>query len=254
MTLLTPDTVAFGGDQRASAPTIDPSPAFLRGQGLQKAYQSAAGRETILRGVDIAVHLGEVLAITAPSGAGKSTLLKILGTLEAPDAGQVLWEGTALDFHDSARLATLRSRSIGFVFQRFNLIPFLTALENVELPLKVRSVPRTERRRLASAALSLVGLERKEGAFPTTLSGGEQQRVAVARAIAGAPSLLLCDEPTGSLSQDAGQEIFDLLQTFAHVHNRAVVLVTHNESLAMQATRRLHLRDGRLQETQAVPS
>lgn len=237
---------------------VAPSPAadapFLEAWGLQKSYQSAAGRETILRNVDISIQLGEVLAITAPSGAGKSTLLKILGGLEMPDGGTVNCAGTTLDFRDGRQLAALRAYSIGFIFQRFNLVPFLNAHENVELALKLRTTNASERRSLALAALTLVGLGHKVRALPATMSGGEQQRVAVARAIAGAPSLLLCDEPTGSLSQEAGQQVFDLLHTFAYKHRRAVVLVTHNESLAQQATRRLYLRDGHLEETSGAPS
>lgn len=219
---------------------------FLQGRGLTKAYVGAAGRENILLGVDIDLNAGEVLAISAPSGAGKSTLLKLLGGLEAPDQGTVTIAGVALNFRDQRQLADLRARSIGFIFQRFNLIPFLNTRDNVALPLKLRGMQRGERQRLTSAALALVGLAHKHAALPATLSGGEQQRVAIARALAGAPSLLLCDEPTGSLNEEAGQHIFDLLTTFAYEHGRAVVLVTHNERLAQQASRRLYLRDGRL--------
>lgn len=233
--------------------TLDPvhlaglAQPFMAARGLCKSFQSAAGAETVLRDLHVDVRLGEVLAITAPSGAGKSTLLKILGTLQAPDAGALTCAGEPVDFRNDRQLAQLRALRIGFVFQRFNLIPFLDAVENVELALKLRAMPRRERRVQAQAALAIVGLEHKCGALPATLSGGEQQRVALARAIVGAPSLLLCDEPTGSLSQDAGQRIFELLHSFAHTHGRAVVLVTHNESLARQATRRLYLHDGRLQ-------
>ncbi|NHZ94744.1 ABC transporter ATP-binding protein [Massilia sp. CCM 8734] len=220
---------------------------FMQAHGICKSFLSAAGRETILGAVQLSVGLGEVLAITAPSGAGKSTLLKILGTLEKPDAGTLCCGGEMVDFRNGRQLAQLRARSIGFVFQRFNLVPFLTAQENVELPLKLRRMTRQHRRRQAQAALALVGLEPKRMAMPATLSGGEQQRVAIARAIVGAPSLLLCDEPTGSLGEQAGQQIFELLYTFAQAHRRAVVLVTHNESLARQATRRLYLHNGALQ-------
>lgn len=221
---------------------------FMEAHGLRKSFQSAAGGETVLRDVQVSVRLGEVLAITAPSGAGKSTLLKILGTLEAPDAGCLICAGVPVDFRDDRQLARLRALRIGFVFQRCNLIPFLDARENVELVLKLRAMRPSQRRSLALAALAIVGLEHKSRALPPTLSGGEQQRVALARAIVGAPSLLLCDEPTGSLSPEAGQQIFELLQTFASTHDRAVVLVTHNESLAQQATRRLYLHGGRLQD------
>lgn len=235
-------------------PSIDPVPPaqpaqpLMRAQGICKSFQSAAGSETVLRDAALSIALGEVLAITAPSGAGKSTLLKILGTLERPDAGSLVYAGTTVDFGAGRQLAQLRARSIGFVFQRFNLVPFLNAEENVGLPLTLRAMPRAQRRSQALAALDLMGLASKRLALPATLSGGEQQRVALARAIAGAPALLLCDEPTGSLGQEAGQQIFDLLHTFAHAHQRAVVLVTHNEALARQATRRLYLHDGALQD------
>jgi putative ABC transport system ATP-binding protein len=229
---------------------VSPAPAaqpFIEARGLRKSFQSAAGGETVLRDVNVSVRTGEVLAITAPSGAGKSTLLKILGTLQAPDTGTLTYGGVEVDFRDQRQLARLRASRIGFVFQRFNLIPFLDARENVELALKLRAMPQRQRRIQALDALDIVGLAHKCRALPATLSGGEQQRVALARAIAGAPSLLLCDEPTGSLGQDAGQRIFELLQSFAQLHDRAVVLVTHNESLARQATRRLYLHDGCLQ-------
>lgn len=245
MNQLTPD-ITYTNDMSTQATRKTGLP-FLHGQGLRKSYQSAAGRETILQNIDISIQMGEVLAITAPSGAGKTTLLKILGTLEVPDSGTLTCAGIPLDFRDGRQLAELRAREIGFVFQRFNLVPFLNAQENVELALKLRIMSRGERHNLALAALALVGLEHRRQAFPSTLSGGEQQRVAIARAIAGAPSLLLCDEPTGSLNQETGQQIFDLLQTFAQAHHRAVVLVTHNETLAQQATRRLYLSKGSLQ-------
>jgi len=225
-----------------------PPQPFMEAHGLRKSFRSAAGGETVLHDVHVDIRLGEVLAITAPSGAGKSTLLKILGTLEAPDAGSLICAGAPVDFRDERQLAQLRAQRIGFMFQRFNLIPFLNAQENVELVLKLRAMSRSQRRHQALAALAIVGLEHKCRCMPVTLSGGEQQRVALARAMAGAPSLLLCDEPTGSLSQDAGQLIFDLLRTFAYDHDRAVVLVTHNELLARQATRRVSLHQGCLRE------
>jgi putative ABC transport system ATP-binding protein len=216
----------------------------LAATGVRKSYTSLAGRENILLDINLELHAGEVLAITAPSGAGKSSLLKILGTLDRPDAGNVLYAGVRVDFDDTSQLARLRAQQVGFVFQGFHLVPFLTAKENVILPLKLRKMHVSERQRLADTALALVGLQHRQDALPQTLSGGEQQRVAVARAIAGAPALLLCDEPTGSLNEEAGQGVFDLLQAFAEVHQRAVILVTHNEALAQQATRRLYLGNG----------
>ncbi|GJJ05033.1 ABC transporter ATP-binding protein [Duganella rhizosphaerae] len=215
-------------------------------RGLHYGYVSPAGRQQVLQGSDCAVRRHELLAISGPSGSGKSTLLRLLSGIQAPDKGEIRLLGQDLAGLDEHARAGLRAQHLGFIFQRFNLLPFLTAQENVELGLKLKPLSRQLRREQACAALDYVGLGHKLTSLPSQLSGGEQQRVAVARAVAAAPALLLCDEPTGSLNEEAANDIFELLQQLAHDHGRAVVLITHNDKLAAQADRRLFLQGGKL--------
>jgi putative ABC transport system ATP-binding protein len=218
--------------------------------GVWKIYHMGRrGRITVeaLRGVDLAVRRGEFLAVMGPSGSGKSTLLHLMGCLDRPTEGKVLFEGTDVSTMRSAALARIRNRRVGFVFQSFNLSPNLTALGNVELPMVFAGVPRRERLARARELLSRVGLRERERHLPTELSGGEQQRVAIARALANFPDLLLADEPTGNLDSETGHGVLSLLSE-TNVEGVTVVVVTHDPEVATAAKRRLRIRDGHIVE------
>ena len=216
-------------------------------EGLAKRYPM--GEETVhaLENVDFAVQKGEFVAIVGPSGSGKSTLMNIIGLLDMPDDGTYWLNGlNVADLADNA-LADLRNRTIGFVFQSFNLLDSLTALENVRLPLSYRGTRLREADALARRYLEKVGLGGREGHLPHQLSGGQQQRVAIARALVGSPSILLADEPTGALDSRTSTEIMELFEDL-HREGQTVVLITHNPSLAARAERTASIADGRLQE------
>jgi putative ABC transport system ATP-binding protein len=198
-----------------------------------------------LKGVDLQIRAGEFLAIMGPSGSGKTTLMEVMGCLSHPTSGRYLLNGRDVDAIDPDGLARLRGEEIGFVFQSFNLLPRLSAVANVELPLSYRGVPRRARRERARAALERVGLAHRAGHLPNAMSGGERQRVAVARALVNDPTLVLADEPTGNLDTATGSEIISLLE---HIHGdgNTVVVVTHDPEVGRRAARRLSLRDGRI--------
>ena len=198
-----------------------------------------------LRGVTLRVHPGEFLAVMGPSGSGKSTLLHLMGGVDLPSAGEVVLFGTPTHRLTDAALARLRLQQIGFVFQRFFLLPMLTVEENVVLPMLEARVAPSDRRARVEELLAYVGLDHRRRHMPGQLSGGEMQRVAIARALANRPGLVLADEPTGELDQDTGREIGRLLERI-HAEGVAVVVVTHNPDLAGLASRVLALRDGRL--------
>ncbi|MHC5006345.1 MAG: ABC transporter ATP-binding protein [Planctomycetota bacterium] len=202
------------------------------------------GRVRALDGLDLTVADGEFLSVVGPSGSGKSTLLHMLGALDRPDSGRIMLEGR--DLAQQKRLDRVRARSIGFVFQLHNLLPALTARENVEVPLRALGVGRSERRRRAAALLETVGLGDRLGHRPGELSGGERQRVAVARAVVNEPRLVLADEPTGDLDREAGLRIMELLAELRRARGLTVVLVTHNPDLAAAAPRAVRVLDGRI--------
>jgi putative ABC transport system ATP-binding protein len=215
---------------------------FLRAENLVKTYDE--GRIRALDGVSLGVAAGEFLGILGPSGSGKSTLLHLLGALDVPDSGRVLLEG-----HDLSRerhLHRIRCRSIGFVFQLHHLIPTMTAIENVEAPLIPQRLAAAERRRRATALLEAVGLAQRAHHLPTQLSGGERQRVAVARALVNEPRLLLADEPTGSLDQESGRNLLDLLTRFQRERGLTMILVTHDPQAAARTDRIVQTIDGRV--------
>ena len=191
----------------------------------------------------LSIGKGELVAVTGPSGSGKSTLLNLLGLLDRPTAGSYLLEGVATETLSDARRSELRARHLGFVFQAFHLIGYRSPLENVALPLAHQGIPRGERLARAEECLERVGLQHRVRADPTTLSGGERQRVAIARAVAPAPTLLLCDEPTGNLDSVAAGSILDLLVDLQQAGS-TVVIVTHDPTIAARAPRRLEIRDG----------
>lgn len=192
---------------------------------------------------------GEFVSIIGPSGSGKSTLMNIIGCLDIADAGVYMLDGIPIENYSENELAQIRNRKIGFVFQSFNLIPKLTAEENVELPLIYQGVKREERRERVQKALERVKLENRAKHLPTELSGGQQQRVAIARAIVTRPSLILADEPTGNLDSKTGEEIMDIFHEL-HEQGNTIVLITHDDEVAKQAARSIHIRDGKVTEVQ----
>ncbi|MER5974622.1 ABC transporter ATP-binding protein [Streptomyces sp. NPDC002055] len=218
---------------------------LLRAEGLHKTHRTDGAPALAVRGADLVVERGEFVAVTGPSGAGKSTLLHLLGGLDRPDSGRLWLDGERVDAYSEARWAVLRRRSIGVVFQFFNLVSDLTVADNVELPaLLAGSSPRQARESRAEL-LAELGLEGKERSTPGELSGGEQQRVALARALVNRPSLLLADEPTGSLDSKGTREVLRLL-TRCHQRGRTILLVTHDARVASTADRVISFFDGRI--------
>ncbi len=218
--------------------------SLVQAIGVARAYRG------ILNGFALAptsleIEHGEFVAIVGPSGSGKSTLMNLIGLLDRPSAGTLLFEGRSCANLSPDHLARMRNRRLGFVFQQYHLLPRLTALANVELPLAYASVPRKERRRRAEAALRAVGLPWAAERRPASLSGGEQQRVAIARAIVATPALLLADEPTGALDSASGQAVLELLESL-NAAGMAVVLVTHDMKVAARAQRVIRMRDGEI--------
>jgi len=220
---------------------------LIQARALTKTYRLGQVDVAALRGVDVDVGAGEFIAITGPSGSGKSTLMHILGCLDTPTAGSYRLDGEDVSGLSGKRLAQVRNRKVGFVFQTFNLMPRLTVEENVALPLKYRGgVPRGERRTRALRLLERLGLASRVGHRPDELSGGERQRVGVARALASDPSLILADEPTGSLDAESGRVVLELLSDAVRRRGIALVLVTHDPVSAARADRRYEIRDGHL--------
>jgi putative ABC transport system ATP-binding protein len=211
---------------------------------VRRSYQLDGVSVEALRGVSLRINTGEYVAVVGPSGSGKSTLMHLLGCLDRPTSGQLRVGGRDVAAQSDPELAELRSRTIGFVFQSFQLLARSTALDNVGLPLVYRGVRRAERNARASAALYAVGLGHRLGHRPGQLSGGEQQRVAIARAMVGEPSLLLADEPTGNLDTRSGAEVMGLLERLVVERGVAVVVVTHDPEVARRARRRIRVRDG----------
>ena len=212
--------------------------------GVTKVYGSGAAEMRALRGIDLHIERGDFVAVMGPSGSGKSTCMNILGCLDTPSAGDYRFEGVDVGRLSRDQRALLRRHYLGFVFQGFNLLNRTSALENVELPLVYRGVPRSERRATAFKALQAVGLEAWAEHTPAELSGGQQQRVAIARAIVTEPALLLADEPTGNLDSARSREIMGLLQSFNRDLGITIVMVTHEEEMAAYAQRAVHFLDG----------
>ena len=211
-----------------------------------KTYDTGHVRVEALRDVSLEVHRGELLAIIGQSGSGKSTLMNIMGCLDVPTSGTYAFDGQDVSHLSQRRLSAVRGQKIGFVFQKFHLIPELTALENVELPLSYRGLTAAQRRRLAEESLERVGLHERMHHRPNELSGGQQQRVAIARAIAAHPPLILADEPTGNLDSRSGQTVMSLLADL-HGDGHTVVLITHDPAIAAKAQRVVNMKDGRIQ-------
>jgi putative ABC transport system ATP-binding protein len=216
---------------------------------LHKIYTRGGQRVDVLKGIDLDIPSGDFLALMGPSGSGKTTLLNLLGGLDTPTSGTIGIGGDRLDRMSQAGLSAWRARHIGFVFQLYNLLPMLTAARNVELPLLLTRLSRAERRKRVAVALEVVGLAERANHFPRQLSGGQEQRVGIARAIIADPTLLLCDEPTGDLDRKAGDEILDLLQHLNEVEGKTIVMVTHDPHAAERARRTVHLEKGVLVES-----
>jgi putative ABC transport system ATP-binding protein len=216
-------------------------------RGVSKTVPSGAGSLTILHPLDLTIDAGRVVAITGPSGSGKSTLLGLLAGLDAPSSGSVILDGVDITALDEDSLARLRGTRIGFVFQFFHLLPSLTALENVLVPMEIAGVPQAAAR--AKSLLDEVGLSDRGHHYPSQLSGGEQQRVAIARALANDPPILLADEPTGNLDSATGHSVIELLLAVNRTRKTTLVLVTHDPELASVADVAIALRDGRVVRT-----
>jgi len=211
---------------------------------LHKVFQRGGQRIDVLQGVNLDIPQGDFLALMGPSGSGKTTLLNLIGGLDTPSEGSITVADDRIDKLSGARLSAWRARHIGFVFQLYNLLPVLTAARNVELPLLLTKLSKAERRKRVEVALSVVGLGERMHHYPRQLSGGQEQRVGIARAIVTDPTLLLCDEPTGDLDRKSGDEILDLLQALNREHQKTIVMVTHDPHAAARAKRTLHLEKG----------
>jgi len=220
--------------------------ALVRVQNVEKQYSRGGERIEILKGLNLEIPQGDFLALMGPSGSGKSTLLNLIGGLDRPTSGTVEIAGEPISSLSDGQLAKWRARHVGFVFQFYNLLPVLTAERNVELPLLLTHLGKAERRQHVATALGVVGLSDRSKHFPRQLSGGQEQRVGIARAIVTDPTLLLCDEPTGDLDRKSGDEILDLLQALNREHGKTIVMVTHDPHAAARATRTLHLDKGSL--------
>lgn len=220
--------------------------ALVRVEGVEKIFHRGSEDIHVLSELNLQVPAGEFLALMGPSGSGKSTLLNLIGGLDRPTKGSVHVAGDRIDTLSDRQLAAWRARHIGFVFQLYNLIPVLTAERNVELPLLLTHLSRTQRRKHVDTALAMVGLSHRATHYPRTMSGGEQQRAGIARGIVTDPTLLLCDEPTGDLDRKSGDEILDLLQALNRKHGKTIIMVTHDPHASARASRVVHLTKGRL--------
>lgn len=221
---------------------------LIRVRGLDKRYQRGGGEIRVLQGLNLDVEAGDFVAFMGPSGSGKTTLLNLLGGLDLPSAGSITVAGDEITRMSARKLTAWRARHVGFVFQMYNLIPVLTAFQNVELPLLLTHLSKAERRRHVETALAVVGLADRMFHYPRQLSGGQEQRVGIARAIVADPTFLLCDEPTGDLDRKSAGEILDLLQRLVREYAKTLLMVTHDPLVAERAHVVLHLEKGVLVE------
>jgi putative ABC transport system ATP-binding protein len=230
------------------------SGTLVRIADVHKFYSRGSERVDVLKGVNFTIPKGDFLALMGPSGSGKTTLLNLMGGLDTPTSGAVEIGGVRINDLSGSALSKWRSQHIGFVFQLYNLLPVLNAERNVELPLLLTKLSKAERRKRAQIALKVVGLADRASHYPRQLSGGQEQRVGIARAIVTDPDLLLCDEPTGDLDRKSGDEILDLLQALNRDHGKTIVMVTHDPRAADRARRTLHLEKGTFVEAAGVPA
>jgi putative ABC transport system ATP-binding protein len=222
--------------------------SLVRINGVHKYFTRGSEKIDVLQGVDLDIPKGDFLALMGPSGSGKTTLLNLMGGLDKPSGGSIEVGGTNIVNLSGGRLSKWRANNIGFVFQLYNLLPVLTAERNVDLPLLLTTLSKAERKKRVAIALKVVGLVDRAKHYPRQLSGGQEQRVGIARAIVTDPTLLLCDEPTGDLDRKAGDEILDLLHALNRDHGKTIVMVTHDPRAAERAKRTLHLEKGLLME------
>ena len=225
--------------------------SLIRVRGLDKKYQRGSEETHVLQGLNLDVDKGEFIAFMGPSGSGKTTLLNLLGGLDVPSAGSITVAGDEITHMSRRKLTEWRARHVGFVFQVYNLIPVLTAYQNVELPLLLTSLSKVDRRKHVETVLALVGLTDRMHHYPRQLSGGQEQRVAIARAIVSDPTFLLCDEPTGDLDRKRADEIMDLIEHLVREYGKTVLMVTHDPLVAQRAQMILHLEKGVLAEATA---
>jgi putative ABC transport system ATP-binding protein len=225
------------------------SDSLVTVRNLHKVFHRGGERIDVLQGVNLDIPQGDFLALMGPSGSGKTTLLNLLGGLDTPTEGSITVAGDRLDKMSSGKLSAWRARHIGFVFQLYNLLPVLTAARNVELPLLLTKLSKSERRKRVEVALNVVGLGERMHHYPRQLSGGQEQRVGIARAIVTDPTLLLCDEPTGDLDRKSGDEILDLLQALNQQQGKTIIMVTHDPKAAEYASRQVHLDKGTLDQS-----
>ncbi|HXV60268.1 MAG TPA: ABC transporter ATP-binding protein [Vicinamibacteria bacterium] len=219
---------------------------LVRVDKVRKYFRRGSEEIHVLEDLDLEVPRGEFLALMGPSGSGKSTLLNLIGGLDAPNQGSVTVNGERIDRLTGAKLASWRARHVGLVFQFYNLLPVLSAERNVELPLLLTRLSRSDRKKHVDTALAIVGLSDRKKHYPRELSGGEQQRVGIARGIVSDPTLLLCDEPTGDLDRKSGDEILELLKALNREHDKTIIMVTHDPHAAARASRKLYLNEGKL--------
>jgi putative ABC transport system ATP-binding protein len=222
-------------------------PVVVKLRGVAKQYQRGAEIVPVLEKLDLDLPRGDFVALMGPSGSGKTTLLNLIGGLDRPTTGSIDVDGVSIDKLSNSALGRWRADNVGFVFQMYNLLPVLTAERNVELPLLLTKLGKADRKQRVHTALSLVGLADRMKHKPRELSGGQEQRVGIARAIVTDPTLLLCDEPTGDLDRKSGDEVLDLLQALNRKHGKTIVMVTHDPRAAERANRTLHLEKGRLE-------
>jgi putative ABC transport system ATP-binding protein len=230
------------------------SGSLISVRGLDKTYRRAGEEIHVLQGLNLDVQQGEFVAFMGPSGSGKTTLLNLLGGLDVPSRGSITVAGDEITSMSSGKLTEWRARHVGFVFQMYNLIPVLTAFQNVELPLLLTRLSKSERRQHVETALSVVGLADRMNHYPRQLSGGQEQRVAIARAIIADPTFLLCDEPTGDLDRRSADEILELIGRLTREFNKTILMVTHDALAAERASAILHLDKGVLVEAARVGS
>lgn len=216
-------------------------------QNISKVYESAAGRTVALSKINFSIKPGEFVSIVGPSGSGKSTLLNLIGALDRPTRGKVLIGGIDVFSQNDSKIAYIRNRLIGFIFQSYNLVNRMSVQKNVELPAIISEMDLATRRKIALKILEILGIADKAKQKPYNLSGGQQQRVAIARALINNPTIILADEPTGNLDTRTGQEIFDLLKMLSHKFRKTIIMVTHNQELAAASDRIIRIVDGRVE-------
>jgi len=229
------------------------SSSLIRVRGLNKTYRRGGENIQVLQGLNLDVDQADFVAFMGPSGSGKTTLLNLLGGLDVPSAGSITVAGDEITHMSASKLTQWRARHVGFIFQMYNLIPVLTAFQNVELPLLLTKLSKSERRKHVETALSVVGLAERMNHYPRQLSGGQEQRVTIARAIVSDPTFLLCDEPTGDLDRKSADEIMALIEELVGKHSKTVLMVTHDPVVASRANTTLHLEKGVLVEGRKQP-